>query len=70
MVSKDSSYDIFINVSPEGSIDLLGNPRATELGVTLFQFNYGLDEFGGGTLWTGLAFAARRIQISVLPLLE
>ncbi len=68
--SKDTSHDIFINVSTEGSIDLLGNPRTTETRITLFQLDDGLYEFRRGALGAGLAFTPSRIKLSAFSLLE
>jgi hypothetical protein len=70
MISKDTLDDIFIKVSSESSIDLLGNPRATETRIPLYQLDNGLDKFGRGAFGAGFATTARRIKLSVLSLLE
>jgi len=63
MAGKDTTDDILINVRAEDSIDLMRYSRTAESGVTAFQFNDGLDEFGGRALGTGFAFTAGRTQL-------
>jgi hypothetical protein len=68
--SKDTSHNIFIDTGSERLIDLLRDPWATEAWIASFQFDDGLDEFGGRSLWSWFSFAVSRISLSVLALPE
>ncbi len=61
MFSKDTSHNIFIDIGAERLIDLLRDPWATEVWIASFQFDDGLDEFGGRSLWSWFSFAVSRI---------
>ena len=70
MFSKDASHNIFIDIGAERLIDLLRDPWATEAWIASFQFDDGLDEFGGRSFWSWFSIAVSRISLSVLAPLE
>jgi hypothetical protein len=61
---------ILVDVNARCLIDLLSDPRSTEPGIASLQFNDGLYELTQRTLGARLSAPARRIQLSILSLLE
>ena len=59
MFSEDAPDDIFIDVSPKRSIDLLRDPWTTVLWVSVLHVNDDFDEFRGWTLRARFALFAR-----------
>ncbi len=70
MIGKDTSYEIFINVSAERLVDLLRDPWTAEPWIASFTLDDGLDEFGGRTFRLWLSSSNRGMQQPVLTLFE
>ena len=52
---KYASDHVFIDVDAERFVDLLRDPGAAKLGITLFQFNNDTNEIIRGAFWTRLS---------------
>ena len=66
MFREDKPDDIFVDVSPKRSIDLLRDPWATVLRISAFHFNDGFGEFWRWTLGSRFALILRGLQPLIL----
>ena len=62
MGGQDAPDHVFINGDAESQGNLLNDSRAAPGWIAQFRADNGIDEFFGGSLWTGLTPALRRKQ--------
>jgi hypothetical protein len=70
MGGQDAPDYVFINGDAESQGNLLSDSRAAPGWIALFCADHGIDEFFGGSLWTGLTPALRRKQYVVFLVYE
>ena len=62
MGGQDAPNYVFINGDAESQGDLMSGSRAAPGWIAQFRADNGIDEFFGGSLWTGLTPTLRRKQ--------
>ena len=67
---KYAPNGVFIKLQTERQVDLLGNSRASESGITLFHLHDRIDHFSGWSFGARLLSTRSRIEITILALSE